>query len=62
MNPAMVGIKRMVEEFRYLLKEMEKEPTRVPTVCLMDGTLVPIGLIGDSVKDFVRRRFLDQGC
>ena len=43
MNPAMVGIKRMVEEIRYLQKEMEKAPPRVPTVCLLDGTLVRSG-------------------
>ena len=61
MNPAMVGIKRMVEEFQYLLREMGKEPPRVPTVCLLDGTLVPIGLIGGGVKEFVRRTFLDNG-
>ena len=61
MNPSLVGIKRMVEETRRLLKEMEKEPPRVPTVCLLDGTLVPIGLIGGGAPDFVRRRFLDEG-
>ena len=61
MNPAMVGVKRMVEEIRYLLREMEKEPPRAPTVCLLDGTLVPIGLIGGGAPDFVRRMFLERG-
>ena len=61
MNPGLVGIKRGVEEMRYLLQELQREPPRVPTVCLLDGTLVPIGLIGGGALDFVRRTFLDNG-
>ncbi len=61
MTPALVGIRRSVEEVCYLLKEMRKSPPRVPTVCLLDGTLVPIGLIGGGAPEFVRRKFLEEG-
>ena len=61
MTPALVGIRRSVEEVRHLLEEMRKKPPTVPTVCLLDGTLVPIGLIGGGAPEFVRRRFLEEG-
>ena len=61
MTPALVGIRRSVEEIRYLLERMRKSPPEVPTVCLLDGTLVPIGLIGGGAPEFVRREFLDEG-
>ena len=61
MTPALVGIRRSVEEVRYLLEEMKKSPPEVPTVCMLDGTLVPIGLIGGGAPEFVRRKFLEEG-
>lgn len=61
MTPALVGIRRSVEEMRYLLDELRHSPPEVPTVCLLDGTLVPIGLIGGGAPEFVRRNFLEDG-
>ena len=61
MTPALVGIRRSVEEVRYLLEELRRTPPEVPTVCLLDGTLVPIGLIGGGAPEFVRRKFLEEG-
>lgn len=61
MTPVLVGIRRSVEEVRYLLDKLRKSPPEVPTVCLLDGTLVPIGLIGGGAPEFVRRKFLEDG-
>ena len=61
MTPALVGIRRSVEEVRYLLEEIRKSPPEIPTVCLLDGTLVPISLIGGGAQEFVKRMFLEEG-
>lgn len=61
MTPALVGIRRSIEEMRYLLEELRNSPPEVPTVCLLDGTLVPIGLIGGGMPEFVKRKFLENG-
>ena len=61
MNPQMVGIKRMVQEAGHLLERLKEEPSTLPTVGLLDGTLVPIALVGGGAPDYVRKKFLDEG-
>ena len=56
-----LGVKRMVEEYRALLEAIQGNEARGPTVALLDGSLVPIGLLGGGVPDFVRRKMLDEG-
>ena len=61
MTPALVGVKRMVQECSELFDAISSSPSQLPTVALMDGTLIPLGLIGRSIPEFVRRPFLEQG-
>ena len=58
---AILGAKRMVEEARALVEAVRHLPEEVPTVALMDGSLIMLGLSGQGYHDFVRRQLIEEG-
>ena len=56
---ALLGAKRAVEEIKALVHALHKTPNDVPTVGLVDGTLVMFGL--RNYDDFVVRELVDNG-
>ena len=62
-NGALLGIKRGVEECREVARMSREENGTLPTLALVDGTLVLWGLAGrdfDGSKSYVRDAFLDR--
>ena len=58
---AVLGFKRTVEEVRALAQLAGESPLDTPTVALMDGSLIILGLIGQGYPDFVRDALLVHG-
>ena len=56
---AVLGAKRTVDEIRALAQTVRDLPTDIPTLALVDGSLIMLGLIGHS--DFVLRKLIDDG-
>ena len=54
-----LGAKRAVEEVKALAQVVEELPDDVPTLALMDGSLIMWGLT--SYQDFVIRELIDEG-
>lgn len=57
----LLGIKRGVEECRYLLNLAKEMPPEQPALGLIDGSLILWGLGGQAFPDFVRMELLDKG-
>ncbi|MFQ5861134.1 MAG: DNA double-strand break repair nuclease NurA [Dehalococcoidia bacterium] len=58
---ALLGIMRAVEEVRALAVLVEASPSELPTLALLDGSLILWGLAGQAYPEFVKRALLEQG-
>ena len=58
---AVLGAKRAVEEVRALAQVIRDLPDNVPTLALMDGSLITFGLLGHGNRDFVLRELVETG-
>lgn len=58
---AVLGAKRTAEEMLRLVEVVRSLPGDVPTLALVDGPLVMLGLIGRGYGDFVRRELVEEG-
>ena len=58
---AVLGAKRAVEEIRALLAAVNDLPSDVPTLGLLDGTLVMLGLVGQGFPEFVIQELIEDG-
>ena len=58
---AVLGAKRTVEEIRKLVEVVRGRPHDIPTLALMDGSLVMLGLVGPLNQDFVLRELVEEG-
>ena len=56
-----LATQRMVEEVRALAQVLTSIPPDVPTLALMDGSLIVLGLIGHGYRDFVLRHLVEEG-
>jgi hypothetical protein len=57
----LLGILRTVRELERLVEVVEQQPPDLPTLALVDGTLVLWGLSGQTYKPFVRKAILEEG-
>ena len=57
----LLGIKRSVEECRYLADRVCEIPGGLPVVALVDGSLIMWGLVGQRYEDFVVEQLLIEG-
>ncbi len=58
---AVLGAKRNVEEMRRLVEVVRSLPADTPTLALVDGPLVMLGLVGRGYGDFVARELVENG-
>lgn len=58
---ALLGIKRTVLECQALARLAEAEALQLPTLAILDGSLVLWGLGGRGVNEYVRRALLEEG-
>ena len=58
---AILGAKRNVEEIRFLAQRVRDLPENLPTLALMDGSLIMMGLVGHGYDDYVLRELIDHG-
>lgn len=56
----LLGILRTVQELEYLVKVVEESRLDLPTLALIDGTLVLWGLSGEGYPSFVRKHILHE--
>jgi hypothetical protein len=56
----LLGILRTVQELEYLVKVVEDSSSGIPTLALIDGTLVLWGLSGEGYPSFVRKYVLHE--
>ena len=58
---AVLGAKRAVEEIRALVEVVRDLPNSTPTLALLDGSLVMLGLVGQLYGEFVLRELIEEG-
>ena len=58
---AVLGAKRMVDEAFALVEAVRQTPSDAPTLALMDGSLVMLGLVGQGLHEFVMRQLAEEG-
>ncbi len=58
---ALLGVKRGVEECRWLSRLAREREDQAPTLALLDGSLVMWGLSGGSYPEFVLQELLERG-
>ena len=58
---AVLGAKRMVEELAALVGTVRDLPPDVPTLALMDGSLIMLDLVGHRYPDYVLRELVEEG-
>jgi GNAT superfamily N-acetyltransferase len=58
---AVLGAKRTVEEIRKLAELVRALPSDVPTLALLDGTLMMLGLSGPANQAFVLEELVENG-
>ena len=58
---AVLGAKRTVEEMRALVEVVRDLPQGTPTLALLDGSMVMLGLVGHGFHDFVPRELIEEG-
>ena len=56
-----LGAKRMVEEVMALVEVVRELPADTPTLALMDGSLIMLGLTGRGYDDFVLKELIEEG-
>ena len=57
---SLLGALRAVEELRALAVLAEQSPPDMPTLALIDGSLILWGLAGQAYQDFVRKALIDD--
>jgi hypothetical protein len=57
----LLGMKRGVDECRYLADSMCNTDSNIPAVGLIDGSLIMWGLVGQRYEDYVVHQLLDEG-
>ena len=58
---AVLGAKRAVEEIRALAQAVQDIPPSIPTLGLIDGSLIMLGLVGHGYRDFVLHELIEEG-
>ena len=58
---AVMGAKRAVEEIRALVQVVRDLSDHIPTLALIDGSLIMLGLVGQGIREFVLRELIDDG-
>lgn len=58
---AVLGAKRAVAEVSILADEASSSDSNIPSVGLVDGSLVMMGLVGHGYHDFVLRELIEDG-
>jgi GNAT superfamily N-acetyltransferase len=58
---ALLGAKRTVQEIAALAEVVRDLPPDLPTVALMDGSLIMLDLVRTGFPDFVIRQLIDEG-
>ncbi len=58
---AVLGARRAVEEIRRLVEIVAGLPGDIPTLALMDGSLLMLGLVGPLNQDFVMHELVEDG-
>ena len=58
---AVLGALRTVEEIRTLVEVVGRLPSSTPTLAMLDGSLVMLGLVGHGYHDFVLRELIEEG-
>ena len=58
---AVLSAKRTVEEIKALVEVVRELPGSMPTLVLLDGSLVMLGLVGPLNQDFVLRELVEDG-
>ncbi len=58
---AVLGAKRTVEEMWALVEAVKRTPPGLPTLALVDGSLIMLGLVGALNQDFVLRDLVEEG-
>jgi hypothetical protein len=61
MDAQLLGLKRTVEEYRYLADAVEHGNANLPSLYLMDGSLIMWGILGQNYDDFVIEKFIKDG-
>ena len=61
MERALLGVKRAVEECRALADLAQMLPAELPSLALLDGSLILWGLAGQAHPEFVRDELLNKG-
>ena len=56
-----LGAKRAVEEIKALVQVVSDLPPDTPTLALLDGSLMLMGLVGHGFSDFVLRELIEEG-
>lgn len=56
----LLGAVRAVEEMRSLVKLLNETDSELPSLVLIDGSLILWGIVGQTYPDFVRRQLLDE--
>ena len=56
-----LGAKRAVEEIRALLEAVRDPDEATPTLALLDGSLMMLGLVSHYYPDFVMRELIEEG-
>lgn len=56
-----LGAKRTVDEIRALAEMVQKLPAHVPTLALIDGSLIMMGLMEFGNREFVLRELIEEG-
>ena len=58
---AVLGAKRTAEEAMALAQAAREAPADLPTLALMDGSLIMLGLVGRGYDDYIRRELVSEG-
>lgn len=58
---ALLGVKRAAEECRALADLAQRLPAELPSLALLDGSLILWGLAGQAHPEFVRQELLNKG-
>ena len=56
-----LAAKRMAEEAMALAETVALSPTSLPTLAIMDGSLIMLGVASHGYDDYVRRELVDNG-
>jgi hypothetical protein len=60
-NGAVLGARRAVEELNGLAEALRQTPPDVPTLGLIDGSMLIFGLDGSHYQEFVRQELIENG-